>query len=156
MQGFKLSLRQIGPKGRGVFTEETIPEGAEILHFLGELKDVSELSDLTHCLQVDERTFLSSTGGIDDYINHSCSPNCGVRLSTENRVILFALEAISADAELTFDYATTQSGNHEVLNCACGSEQCRALVSGFEALPSERQIYFVEKNAVLPFLVAKT
>ena len=55
------------------------------------------------------KAFLSPSGELDDYVNHSCEPNCGIK-EDQGRVVLFALKPIGNGDEITFDDATTQAG----------------------------------------------
>jgi hypothetical protein len=155
MTAIKLTMKNLEGIGKGVFTESDIAAGTEVLQFQGDLKEVSDLEDLTHCLQVGESTFLTSAGGMDDFINHSCEPTCGVRLTPDQRVIVFALRDLKAGTEITFDYATTQSGEHETLRCLCKKPGCRKLIGGFRDLPKPLQEYYIRHDAVLPFLLSR-
>lgn len=148
-----LSLRRVGEKGRGVFCTRSFPAGSEVLAFDGDIKDASEFSNLEHALQVGPRDFISPSGMIDDYVNHSCVPNTGVRQRQDGRVVLFALRTLQADEEVTFDYATTSHGGHENIdNCACGALQCRGCIGDFVDLPADVQKKYLELDAVLPYL----
>jgi len=147
-----LKIEYLEPKGRCVFTTAAIAKWAEVLEFKGDFIHASEIEDPTHCLQIDDEVFLASTGGIDDFINHSCDPCCGVRLTTDRRVVLFALKDIEANIEITFDYATAQNGEYEVLTCRCLSTNCREKIGGFNELPAKLQQFYISANAVLPFL----
>src|SRR5688572_12918117 len=104
-----LELRDVPGKGRGVFTTRAFRRGEEVLEFRGVHRDVSAFKDLTHALQIGPRTFISPSGDIDDFVNHSCDPNTGVR-DDNGRIVLFALKDIKAGHEINFDYATTQAG----------------------------------------------
>ena len=44
-------------------------------------------------------------GGLDPNVNHSCDPNCGVRLNDAQAFDFVARRPIDAGQELTFDYA---------------------------------------------------
>jgi SET domain-containing protein len=149
-----LILRDVAEKGRGVFASKPFPKGAEVLQFLGDVRDVSEFSDLTHALQIGPREFLSASGGIDDYVNHSCQPNCGIR-DDEGRIILVALRPISRNEEISFDYSTTQSGGFWTMECQCGAPGCRTRIGDFKDLPPALRDYYIRENAVLPFLLLK-
>lgn len=146
-----LILRDVPGKGRGVFAGAGFEPGEEVLEFLGEVRDVSSFQDLTHALQIGPREFLSSSGGIDDYVNHSCQPNCGVR-DDDGRVVLFALQTIAPGDEISFDYATTQAGGFFVFDCQCGSPACRGQVGDFADMPPQRQAFFINRRALLRYL----
>ena len=149
-----LVLRQVGGKGRGVFATAAFRPGQEVLEFLGDIKDVGDFEDLTHALQIGPRAFLSPSGDIDDFVNHSCEPNCGIR-EDKGRVVLFALRPIASSAEITFDYATTQAGGYWQMECHCGTPTCRRTIRDFGDLPAQAQDYYIKHQAVLPYLLKK-
>jgi SET domain-containing protein len=148
-----LELRDVPEKGTGVFARRAFAAGAEVLEFLGDRKDVSAFADLTHALQIGPTTYLSPSGQVDDYVNHSCDPNTGVR-DDAGRIVLFALKPIATGDEITFDYATTQAGHHWTITCACGSANCRGTIADFRDMPGDRQKFYIDHGAVLPFLVS--
>ena len=150
-----LVLREVPGKGKGVFAAEAIAQGDEVLEFLGEVKDVGEFADLTHALQIGPTEFLSASGGVDDYVNHSCQPNCGIR-DDQGRIVLFALRALAAGEEITFDYSTTQSGGYWEMSCQCGAPACRGRIGDFKDLPKAVRTRYVKLGAVLPFLLDET
>ena len=144
----------VGGKGRGVFAARPFHAEERVLIFRGEVRDVSTFTDLTHALQVGPTAYISSSGQIDDYVNHSCDPNTGVR-EKAGCVELFALEPIAAGDEITFDYSTTQDGQHWTITCQCGADNCRGTIGDFRDLPTERQRFYIRKGAILPFLISK-
>lgn len=147
----RLEQRTVDGKGRGVFTTTAFRKGEEVMQFLGEIVDRDTLEDLTHALQVGPRLFLTPSGQMDDYVNHSCEPNTGIR-DPDGRVVLFALRDIAAGEEITFDYATTQTGGHWTMNCVCGSPHCRRAIGDFEDMDQKRQRELLELGAVLGYL----
>ncbi len=149
-----LLLRHIEPKGKGVFATRLFAPHSEVLEFKGKIQDVSVYSDLTHALQVGPREFMSASGRLDDYVNHSCCPNTGIRLTRDNRVVLIALRNIHAGEEITFDYATTQDGGFDLIaQCGCGAPECRKVIGDFNCLPEDLREKYIQLNAVLPYLV---
>lgn len=151
-QSADLVLREVPGKGRGVFATGNFKAGQFVLEFVGDIRDVESFSDLTYALQVGPKDFMTASGGIDDYVNHSCDPNTGIR-SEEGRIILFALRSIKSGEEITFDYATTQEGGFWTMNCCCESPACRQMIGDFSDLPEERQNYFISQQAVLPYVL---
>jgi hypothetical protein len=148
-----LVLRQVPGKGRGVFAGRTFRRGEEVLEFFGDVKDFADLGDdLDHALQVGPRDFMAASGLIDDYVNHSCDPNCGIR-NDNGRIVLFALRDVPQGEEITFDYSTTQMNNIWGMKCACGTTLCRGEVRDFVELPATVKARYVSLRAVLPFLV---
>lgn len=149
-----LELRQVGDKGRGVFAARSFHSGEQVLVFRGEVRDVSTFSDLTHALQVGPTAYIAASGQIDDFVNHSCAPNTGVR-ELGGRVELFALAPVEPGDEITFDYSTTQDGHHWTIECQCGAKNCRRTIGDFRDLPAEAQRYYISKGAILPFLIRR-
>jgi hypothetical protein len=96
-----------------------------------------------------------ATGGIDDFVNHSCDPNCGLDFR-DGRVFLVAVRVIGAGEEVSFDYAT--STTREGLSffpgwrfsCLCGARNCRGEVSCAEELPRGRLLHYWEIGALAP------
>lgn len=119
--------------GKGTFTTTTIPADTPILEMTGPVLLDREIkpADLAFCLQVGPNTYLGPSGEVDDYINHSCDPNCKMHV-VGNRAIVYSLYVIPKDAELTFDYSTTSTNTHDewVMDCHCGSNKCRKQISG--------------------------
>ena len=58
-----------------MFTRDAIPPGSPVLNFVGPLLRASELAPDARCLQVDDALYLADSGGLDDFVNHSCEPN---------------------------------------------------------------------------------
>ena len=62
-------------------------------------------------------------------INHSCNANTGIRDNDFGAYDFYAVRAISAAEQLTWDYGCaefeTLTVNDIFKNCLCGSEKCR-------------------------------
>lgn len=61
------------------------------------------------------------------YINHSCNPNCGIR----GDIIGIAIRDIDIGEEITFDYAFLDNEDNR-FKCACGSSNCRQIITGYD------------------------
>jgi SET domain-containing protein len=137
--------------GQGVFTKVEIPANTPIFEVTGNIYAEHELPDPNHpaLLQVGPNVFIGPSGTFDDYINHSCNPNCWMHVAG-NRAICFSLYVIPAGAELTFDYSTTATDTHDKwkMECACGHAKCRQVISGFQYLEPELQEEYKNKNLV--------
>jgi uncharacterized protein len=142
--------------GNGVFTTIEIPAGVPIIEFRGTIfveKDLPEELGRELVLQVGPNTFLGPSGTTDDYINHSCDPNCRVHI-VGNRAILYSLYVIPEGAELNFDYSTNSTDTHDTwkMECKCGSNKCRKVISGHQYLdPSLREEY--KKKGMIPLFI---
>lgn len=149
-------LDKIDNKGRGVLAGRAFQKNTEVLQFFGEIRDRDTFDDLTYALQIGPREFISASGDFDDFVNHSCEPNCGMHETKDKRVVLFALREIGENEEITFDYAMSQSGRFLEFECQCGAPSCRGLARDFEDLPKKTQETYIKRNAVLPYLLKNT
>ena len=131
----KLIVKE-GISGHGVFSEESIKSGATILHFTGPLLRYQQTTPQTLAVQIGPDLYLGASGGMDDYVNHSCDPNAGLRIDGLN-VELIALRDIAAGEEICFDYSTTMNEDDFEMRCRCASPSCRKLIRDFKHLPSE-------------------
>ncbi|HEY4279467.1 MAG TPA: SET domain-containing protein-lysine N-methyltransferase [Conexibacter sp.] len=92
-------------------------------------------------------------GGLGPIVNHSCDPNCGVRLNDGQAFDFVAREAIDAGQEVTFDYAMRNyTIDHFPTVCLCGAADCRGSVTGWKDLPAARKADYGE--LVAPYLRA--
>jgi hypothetical protein len=90
-------------------------------------------------------------GGLGPKVNHSCDPNCGVRLNDGQAFDFVARRQIDSGQELTFDYAMRNfTIDHFPSTCLCGAEQCRGSVTGWKDLPARRKADYGE--LVAPYL----
>lgn len=119
--------------GWGVRTLRTIYEGQFICEYVGEIITYEETERRGAAYDAAGRTYLfdldmnsndnpytidaAHHGNVSHFINHSCSPNCGVWAVWVDcldmdlpRICLFALRRIAAGEELNFDYLN-QSAN---------------------------------------------
>ncbi len=142
--------------GRAVFAARAFEEGAAILKFSGPAisragvpRDCSGAKD--RFMQIDHDRYLGPSGGADDFINHSCDPNAGIRFAAYG-LLLITLRPIAEGEELCWDYSTTMHRNNWVMRCACRSPNCRGLIGEFESLPETRRAYYLAKNVVAPFI----
>ena len=141
--------------GRGVFTSIEIPAKMPVLEVGGNLFTDQQLTgkDLANYLQVGPNTYLGPSGGLDDYLNHSCDPNCRLHIMGD-RCIIFSLYIVPANNQLTVDYSTSSTDTHDTwkMNCVCGSYKCRKVISGYQYLaPSLLEEY--KKKEMLPLFI---
>jgi hypothetical protein len=92
-------------------------------------------------------------GGLGPMVNHSCDPNCGVRLNAGQAFDFVARRSIGAGETLTFDYAMRNfTIDHFPAVCLCGTARCRISVTGWKDLPAARKADYGE--LVAPYLRA--
>ncbi|MBU2562149.1 MAG: SET domain-containing protein [Nanoarchaeota archaeon] len=139
--------------GKGLFAKRLIKKGSIVFHFDGKIGDDAHTNP--ESLQIDEDKFLESTAGFDNFLNHSCEPNCNIDWENLN---LVALRNIQIGEELSFDYNTAE---YDLINmvencsfkCNCGSKNCIGKVKGFRYLTLEQKKEI--QKFISPFLKKK-
>jgi hypothetical protein len=153
-----LVRRPAGAKGDGVFTPRPICTGKEVLEFSGSSILWTDFDDEVHdferFIQVDADVFLGESGGIDDFVNHSCNPNCAMLIDPPR---LVSLRDIEEGEEVTFDYSvtSTESPSDWSMKCHCGSKNCRGKISGFATLPPDIQSEYLRLGIVPGYVLKK-
>jgi SET domain-containing protein len=143
--------------GKGVFATEHINAGGKILQFEGSVVSPEELPNPysaanDYYLQIGERIFLGPSGGIDDYVNHSCCPNTGVLFDSGN-IKLVAITPIPSGSEITFDYSTTMENFWWEMDCSCGSANCRRKIKNFMDIGPEIQARYIQLGVVPHYIL---
>lgn len=121
-----------GKGGNAVFTRELVNAGERLAVWGGEIVDSVYLTQIPdelrrYSVQVEEGLYMiSSQVGPADYINHSCSPNAGLR----GQIVLVAMRDILPGEEVCYDYAMSDGSDYDQFECQCGSPDCRGHVTG--------------------------
>jgi hypothetical protein len=141
--------------GKGVFTSVKIPMNSLIMELSGTVlldRDIS-LDKISECWQIGPNTFMVPSGNLEDYLNHNCTPNCGLFV-VGNRAILMSMYNIPAGMELNVDYSITSTDTMDTwkMDCKCGSAKCRKIISGYEYLDENTKQLYDDKN-VLPLYI---
>jgi hypothetical protein len=158
--------RQTEQTGWGIFAETDFEEGDPIfwlsLQDTHSSKIVKWLDSFGPCYDrgftiVPDFGFCCTQDNPFWNMNHSCDPNAGFINwgRPENGLIpIAAHRRIAKGEQITSDYATftmsydgTPDGSPwEMSPCLCGVENCRGIVTGFEALPRDLQLPNVLAN----------
>lgn len=121
--------------GRGLFAKVAIAKGEVVVvkggyiltrenrDRIGEELGPSEIQ-ITEDLFIGPTTPGEREGGMM-HLNHSCEPNVGL----QGQIVFVAMRDIAAGEELTIDYAMTDDEPYE-MECQCGREACRKLITG--------------------------
>lgn len=135
----KVSAKQCGDKGWGLFAEEFIPKSRFIIEYVGEMISSAECEHRISMHYADETKFymlsLESSDVIDAtrfgsfarFTNHSCDPNAACQnwfVKDRSRIGIFAIRDISKGEEITFNYQFQRFGDVKH-KCLCGSSKCR-------------------------------
>jgi hypothetical protein len=151
-------------KGKAVFTEKNLAQGELITEWTGVRISAAELPhpyQSAHDVytQIGPATFMGPSGSIDDLINHSCDPNCGLYFEGDH-IYCRTIRSVAEGEELTWDYATTMNGKgiHELddwsMKCACGSPRCRGIISSFDKVPKTVQDEYIRLGIVPDYVLA--
>ena len=139
--------------GLGVFAVDAIAAGTAVMEFVGErferaaVECAAAAGGSDGFLQAGLDTFVGLSGSADDFVNHSCRPNCYIQFRGED-IFLIALTAIAAGEELFFDYGVTQVDFPFRFECVCGSAECRGEIGNFDEIPLARLRYYRTHGAV--------
>jgi SET domain len=154
-----LYLAETAGRGIGVFAARPFTPGDIVMmDFDGDYYDqvmtYEELRKnnitLKYPLQVGPDLFRIPSGSIDDFINHSCNPNTGIRLYARGAMIS-AIRYIAVHDEVAFDYSTYLNNPYERIVCRCGSQNCRGVIGNFTSLPLNFQQRYLALRIVGDF-----
>ncbi|ELU11678.1 hypothetical protein CAPTEDRAFT_179499 [Capitella teleta] len=124
--------------GRGLFSIRDFDVGEMIIEYAGmvirsSLTDSREKYYETkgigcYMFRIDDHFVIDATvnGNAARFINHSCDPNCFSRVidvSGVKHIIIFALKAVKAGEELTYDYKFPYEDVK--IPCTCQAKRCR-------------------------------
>lgn len=145
--------------GKGVFAVDNINSGELVLQFKGPVIHADNLpypycAENDYYLQIGPETFLGPSDELDDFVNHSCDPNCGVIISSAS-ASLVAITPISPGIEITFDYSTTMDNFWWEMECGCGSKNCRQKIKNFVDLAAEIKERYIQLGIVPDYILQR-
>ncbi|MBI3799692.1 MAG: SET domain-containing protein-lysine N-methyltransferase [Deltaproteobacteria bacterium] len=131
----KTLVRESPIEGRGLFARAPIKKGEIVALKGGYIFDRQARCEVEKTLgpaeiQIAEDFFIGPLhseereGGML-FTNHSCDPTIGI----QGQIVFVALRDVEAGEELTHDWATTDDDTYE-MNCHCGAQNCRGVVTG--------------------------
>ena len=143
-------MRESPAHGKGVFAIAPLARGELIITF-GGIRAPRHATDFsTYHLQVGDAEYLGPSGDLDDYMNHSCTPNAAFAGSLD----LLALRDIALGEEITWDYGTSiDEADFNGFACSCGAMACRGRVLSFGDLSAAEQQRL--RPGLLPYLSEK-
>lgn len=120
-------------RGRGVFAARDFLPGEIVI--IG-LIERMERTRTTYSLQLDWNVHaLFQEPAV--IVNHSCDPNLAILPNRFGAYDFVAIRQISSDAEVTWNYATSEYECIGVEVCLCSSKNCQGSAGGFSALPPD-------------------
>jgi hypothetical protein len=145
---------------RGLFTHDVIRKGQIATSFFGEVVSFHQAN--AKSLQLSSELFLRGNGDLDEFLNHSCAPNCAVIFEDGFLPYTVAAREIAAGEELTFNYNCTEWNLLEqedvfqeqvAFVCMCKSDLCLGQIHGFTHLSLEQKLRL--SAGISPFLRLK-
>lgn len=120
--------------GRGCFATKFFPKRKKIAEYTGELITDREARRrargrryLRICAINNRWSLDGALGGNGTHcINHSCEPNCFMRISY-GHILFLALRDIHPGEEITLDYVQTYHSDSK--RCHCGAKTCRGTIN---------------------------
>ncbi len=105
----------------------------------------------SHASQIGLHTYVMHAGLISK-VNHSCDPNCGIKVNETGGHDFVAFKEIKIGDEITFDYAMRNySVDYFGEQCRCGSKQCRGQITGWKDLPEHKKKEY--EGFIAPYLL---
>lgn len=141
-------LKNIDGKGQGVFATQIFKTGETVM--VGRIEKVLDQNN-SHASQINEDRYVLHAGLISK-VNHSCGPNCGIKLNETGGHDFVAIKKIGKHEEITFDYAMRNySIDHFPDKCMCGSSLCRGRITGWKDLSKAKKKEY--EGFVSPYLL---
>lgn len=145
--------------GKAVLANKNFKIGEEIIEFRGQPMKREELPKLVtleddRYIQVGKNKYLGPSGGYDDFFNHSCNPNSGIKI-VGKKVTLIAIKDIKKNEEITWDYSTTMDEDDWEMDCSCKSKNCRKKITDFKYLPKPIQQKYRALKIVPKYILKK-
>jgi SET domain-containing protein len=140
----KTEVRESPIHGKGLFAKQAIAVGEIVAVKGGYILSQQEWTTLEQQLgpaeiQISEKLFIAPVrkeqrDGSMLYTNHSCNPNIAI----QGQIVFVAMRDIAPSEELTHDWATTDDLDY-VMECKCGSPDCRGIITGKDWMKPELQ-----------------
>lgn len=137
--------------GRGVFASKDFAPGEQIGRISGQLLTFREALALgdkgMYVIQVAPTLYIYPDLPFE-LLNHACSPSAGIK----DDIFVVAIAPIRAGEEITFDYSTTMWEHHDIMECGCGSPECRGMIGDFPDVPEDIRTTYLDLGIVQSFI----
>ncbi len=146
MKNRYIEVRESKIHNKGIFAAEDIPEGTKIIEYIGEKISKKEgdkrakrttldskknpINGAVYIFELNKKYDIDGNVPQNDakYINHSCNPNCKVKI-IQGKIWIVAKRKISKGEELLYNYGYDMEDYHEH-ECKCGSKNCVGYIVG--------------------------
>lgn len=145
--GYELS--ESHSKGEGVIATKQFYRNEIVM--VGAIKEGNVEKNHSHASQMGEFRHALHAGLISK-VNHSCNPNCGIKVNANGAHDFVAMKTIEVGDEITFDYAMRNfSVEYFPSQCCCGATNCRGRITGWKDLPDSFKSDYL--GFVAPYLI---
>ncbi|HEY7785226.1 MAG TPA: SET domain-containing protein-lysine N-methyltransferase [Pyrinomonadaceae bacterium] len=135
-----LEIKKSPIEGRGCFSTSHFQRRRKIAEYTGEKISNAEANRragrrrLRICA-INRRWSLDGSRGGNGthYINHSCTPNAYMKISS-GHILFIALKDIKPGEEITIDYESTLHSDKK--RCTCGAPSCRGTINRLKRVAS--------------------
>ncbi len=142
-------LREASGKGEGIFATRSFKAGETVK--VGVIKEIVD-ENHSRASQISENKYILHAG-LASKVNHSCAPNCGIRVNETGAHDFVAIKDIGVNEEVNFDYAMRNyTVEYFSKKCMCGSEKCRSRITSWKDLPDKKKKEY--KGFVASYLLA--
>lgn len=132
-----ITVRASTIDGQGCFATARFLKGRKIAEYVGERISRREIPmrlrgrRRIYICAVDAYWAIdgSRMGNGTQFINHSCEPNCNLRI-IRGHILFFALRNIEPGEEILLDYEYSYHSDRK--QCSCGSRKCRGKINKLE------------------------
>ncbi|MEK6983140.1 MAG: SET domain-containing protein-lysine N-methyltransferase [Nanoarchaeota archaeon] len=155
----ELILKNSKKHGKGIFADKDFKKNEKIMELHGGLYTYQQLpfpyfEVEDRYVQIGQNLYMGPPGGLDDFVNHSCNPNAGLKINGK-KVDVIAVKNIKTGEEITWDYSTTMDEDDWEMDCLCGSQNCRKRVRDFKYLPKDTQKKYIELGIIPEYILRK-
>jgi SET domain-containing protein len=155
----KVEVRK-AKNGMGVFAANSFHKDEVIFEIKGTLISCDQDENLdertrSNTFRFDENWYLSPTGEIGDFLNHSCEPNSAM-VKKGDKLYIVAAKQIENGEEITIDYSTIIASDDDwIMKCNCGSRNCRGVIGQFQNLPEEKKQEYLLLKMVPEYILLR-
>jgi len=123
----KLMLKR-SRSGLGLYAAVPFKKGDFVIEYTGRRltpEEVEQSTSTKYFFEIDKKWTIDGAGreNLARYANHSCRPNCEVRIWAK-RVRIWAMKRILTGDEITYDYGKEYFNEH-IKPHGCRCERCR-------------------------------
>lgn len=140
-------------KNNKIYSKYKIDKNSPVIEFTGQILTGEKQFSEDLILDIGKEKYIGPSGSYDDFISHSCNPNCKVKVIF-NRAYLYSIKTIRPDDEITFDYSTVMLDLNYKQKCECKQFSCKKIL---QSILNDEQKYkdYLLKDLLPDFIKVK-